>query len=73
MTIKETERLSVLETKVDRVKDDVIEIKGSIKNIEKILTEQNDKFITKKSIVTMITVATGVIIAVIAIANYLAK
>lgn len=71
MTKSETERLSVLETKVDDMKEDVTEIKGSIKNIESILSDQNEKFITKKSIITWITVATGVIVAVIAIANYI--
>ena len=73
MTTQEVERLSVLETKVDRVNSDIKEIKSSVKNIEVILNEQNEKFISKNTIKTYITVAVGVILAVVAIANYVTQ
>ena len=71
MTIKETERLSVLETKVDRINADITEIKGSVLNIENILHAQDEKFLTKNTIKTWITVAVSIIIAGVAVANYL--
>jgi hypothetical protein len=71
MTKKEEERLAIVETKVDRINSDITEIKSSVKNIETILNAQDEKFLSKNTIKTYITVAVSVIIAVVAVANYL--
>lgn len=69
-TKPEIERLAVLETKVDQQGKDINEMKIDVREIKSLLLKQNETFITKKSIVTWITLATAAIIAVIAVANY---
>lgn len=69
MTARETERLAIVETKMNIVQDDIREIKQDIKTILGSLEQQNSTFISKRSgrwILGIIAVIVAPIIGVIA-------
>jgi 5-bromo-4-chloroindolyl phosphate hydrolysis protein len=73
MTTAESTQLELAKKDIKYMKSDLVEIKLDIKEIKNILIEQNEKFLTKKAIITWITVACSAIITAVAIANYYAK
>jgi len=55
------------------MKTDLTEMKKDIKEIKELLFKQEEKFISKSTIKTWITVACAVIVAAVAVANYYSK
>jgi hypothetical protein len=71
MTIRETERLTKVETKQDDMAEDITEMKGDIKEIKQLLYDQKGKYISKKAaawlagfVATVAMVTTAIITAI---------